>query len=375
MCLNMARLFRTVSTLVTACALLACALPRSGPTAREIRQNSELNGIPIIPVLLYTEQFSKVNAQTFLSENHNLSKNLNINELGVGDKIEITIWESAAEGLYTGSQRGAANLGVSTIDRAGNVFIPYIGNIKVAGYSAEQFRQNLMIALQNKVIDPQVTVKLIERPSKHVSIQGVVSKSGLFELSNGQNTLVSLIAEAGGTQVSPDLVEVIIERQGLQIKKSLAGIYHNPSENIELSPGDSIFLTEIKRTFSVLGASGTQSLVKFPKPELTLIEAIALSGGLQDEQANPTGVFILRTESPEVFAKLTDTTKTERTAKDYPVIYELNMKNPAAITAARQFNIRDGDTLIVSNAPYTEIRKVLSGFTTVLSVARAVATF
>ena len=98
----------------------------------------------------------------------------------------------------------------------------------------------------------------------------------------------------------------------------------------------------------------------FESQTLSAIEAIAQVGGLLAASADPTGVFVLRNEPEEVAEQVlgrNDLTGAQR------LVYVLNLTEPNGMFMARDFVIRDGDTLYVTEAPFTQWTKILSAVT------------
>jgi len=109
-------------------------------------------------------------------------------------------------------------------------------------------------------------------------------------------------------------------------------------------------------SFTALGASGTNAEVNFEGTGLTLSQALGRIGGLRDERANPKGVFVFRLEDP---ANLGSGTPIGRTTPDgkVPVVYRVDMANPASLFVAQGFPIRNRDVVYISNAPLVDFQK------------------
>ena len=142
----------------------------------------------------------------------------------------------------------------------------------------------------------------------------------------------------------------------------------NPLE-AALRPGDRIFVEEDTRSFTALGATGTQTRIPFASQKLSAIEALAQVGGLSSTLADPTGVFIFREEPAEIANALlgrNDLIGSQRFA------YVLDLTEPSGMFVGREFIIRDGDTVYVTEAPFVQWNKTLgalnSGLTTSASV-------
>lgn len=353
-----------IQLLLSGCTVL----PRSGPSRSDVYQSS-YQRIPIIPISpIFAKETNVTNLSPWIYARPLSAKQYET--LDIDDKIEIHIWENASEKLYSDNKQGASNLGPLIISGKGNIYVPYIGKVKASGHTVEQLQQKLTSCLKNKVINPQVFVEKMEGFSKRISIQGIVNKPGIFELTPGRHDLISLLAQAGGSTIPPELTEVLLERGGKKYSTTLSSLFHTTNKNIALRPKDNIVLSEISQSFTSLGATGSQKLIKFPKSELTLIEAIGLAEGLSDEMANPSHVFLLRYEQNRILDRLIPSSKA-RIEGASPVIYKLNMRHMESVFSAQQFQIRNGDILITTDAPYTNVRKVLSSLSPAIGLGRA----
>ena len=103
-----------------------------------------------------------------------------------------------------------------------------------------------------------------------------------------------------------------------------------------------------------MGATGGQSRVRFETQSLSALEAIAQVGGLSSASAN------------NVLGR-NDLRGTQR------MVYVLNLTEPNGMFTARDFIIRDGDTVYVTEAPYTQWTKLLSALTGSLATAGSIA--
>jgi polysaccharide export outer membrane protein len=92
---------------------------------------------------------------------------------------------------------------------------------------------------------------------------------------------------------------------------------------------------------------------------------------LASNVADPTGVFVFRNEPEAIAQQLlgrTDITGTQR------MIYVLDLTRPNGMFMARDFAIRDEDTVYVTEAPFTQFNKAIAAATGTLSAASAVGT-
>ncbi|MEM1102161.1 MAG: polysaccharide export protein, partial [Pseudomonadota bacterium] len=147
-------------------------------------------------------------------------------------------------------------------------------------------------------------------------------------------------------------------------------LYENPESDIALRGGDRILVEADSRTFTALGATGGQTRVPFDSQTISALEAIASVGGLNSSIADPTGVFVLRNEPQEIAAAVVgraDLVGTQRMA------YVLDLTKPNGMFQARDFAIRDGDTVYVTEAPFVTWNKTISALTGSLGSANAIS--
>jgi len=169
-----------------------------------------------------------------------------------------------------------------------------------------------------------------------------------------------MLARAGGVTVNPDIAQVTVVRGSESGSIWFDDLYDEPQSDIALRAGDRIIVEADKRSFTALGATGTQNLITFDRQAISAIEAIAQVGGLSTSAADPTGVFVFRNE-PEVIARQLvgddSLTGTQR------VVYVLDLTQPNGMFMARDFAIRDGDTVYVTEAPFVQFNKTIAALT------------
>jgi polysaccharide export outer membrane protein len=165
-----------------------------------------------------------------------------------------------------------------------------------------------------------------------------------------------MLARAGGVTIEPEIAQVTVFRGGHQAKVWFQDLYRNPSYDIALRGGDRILVEADTRSFTALGATGAQTRVVFDRQALSAIEAIAQVGGLSVNAADPTGVFVLRNEPQEIAAQVLGRNDL---IGDQRLIYVLDLTEPNGLFMARDFVIRDADTVYVTEAPFTSAMKTI----------------
>lgn len=360
-------------------ALLACVvglsacdvLPRSGPNKSEIFAGSvqeEGDAFVVAVSDRVTRATAVVPALGFGNAFTNAGV-LGSDTISAGDTLGIAIWENVEEGILT--KAGApASLEEVQVDGSGFIFIPYAGRIRAAGNSPETIRRLITEKLEEQTPDPQVMVRRLAGDGATVSITGAVGGQGVFAIERPTRTLGAMLARAGGVAVAPEIAVVKIIRGGQTGEIWYQDLFENPKLDIALRNGDRILVEADTRAFTALGATGAQTRVKFETQTLSALEAIAQVGGLNPALADPTGVFIFRNEPAEIANSVlgrTDLVGEQR------MIYVLNLTEPNGMFRARDFVIRDGDTVYVTEAPYVQWTKVLSALTSTMGAADSLA--
>ncbi|ASP20901.1 EpsE: polysaccharide export protein EpsE [Antarctobacter heliothermus] len=202
-----------------------------------------------------------------------------------------------------------------------------------------------------------------------VSLVGAVGSQGVFAIERPTRTLSAMLARAGGITIQPEIAQVTVLRGDQKGKIWFQDLYENPKFDIALRGGDRVLVEEDTRSFTALGATGTQARVPFETQVISAVEAIAQVGGLLSASADPTGVFVLRNEPAEIANQVLgrdDLIGAQR------MVYVLDLTEPNGMFMARDFVIRDQDTLYVTEAPFTQWNKVIASFTGTLGAVTTI---
>ena len=141
-------------------------------------------------------------------------------------------------------------------------------------------------------------------------------------------------------------------------------LVYEPANNIYVHPNDTIYLYREPQTFLAFGAFGNQQQIPFGTWRISLAEAVAKAGGLNDNLADPASVFIYRGETREVAEAMgIDCSKFQ--GPIIPVIYNINFRNPGSQFLATTFEMRNKDVIYVSNSVSVEATKFLTYIRTV----------
>lgn len=217
---------------------------------------------------------------------------------------------------------------VVRVSEEGRITLPLLGEVSVGNLTKFEVEKKLAgLAGEKVVLNPQVTVHILEYLSRRVSVIGAVEKPGPFELL-GRQTVLSALSDAGGlTRDAGE--EIIVLRQlpggeSAAIRIPIDGLFvqGDPKLNIVLEPGDVINVPVDKTVpIYVFGQVRSPGALQVKRSSLpTLTQAIAQAGGFTD-RANRKRVQIRRKDASgkelEIVVNVRDILKGK--LKDFPL--------------------------------------------------------
>jgi polysaccharide export outer membrane protein len=368
---------RPLLAIALAALLPACSLlPGTGPTSDAVDGNPtagvrSTTSLPyaLVDVTADTIGFlSQPNLITFKGEFPDKRSKPN-QVIGVGDVLDISIFEAAPGGLFTPGQAAGARPGnfvalpAQAVDQKGSIYVPYAGEIPAAARTIPEIQQAIVARLRNRAIEPQVVVSLNTQHSSVVSVLGDVNTPGVLPLNSVGERLLAMMARAGGPKFEAVESYVTLQRDGKRVKVLLSRVVHDPNENIFIRPNDVIFVTHEAPSFTALGALnqnvfGFNTEISFDVETLTLAQAMGKAGGLNDNQSDPHEIYVYRYEQRHFLEKLG--VDTARFVTDgIPTIYRLNLRDPSGLLLAAGFQMRTKDIMYVANAKVVDYYKLL----------------
>src|ERR1700716_2463043 len=386
------RLGSPLLAFVVAAVLPACSLlPGTGPKG-DVVENNATAGVRSSAALSYALVDVTADTIGFLSQPNLVSfkgefpdKRPKPNQVvGVGDVLNISIFEAAPGGLFTPDQSAGARPGnfvdlpAQAVDQKGSIYVPYAGEIPAAARTIPEIQQAVVARLRNRAIEPQVVISLNQQHASVVSVLGDVNTPGVLALHSVGERLLALIARAGGPKFQAIESYVTLQRDGKPVRVLLSRVVHDPRENIFIRPNDVIFVTREAPTFTALGALnqnvfGFNSEIPFDVETLTLAQAMGKAGGLNDQQSDPSELYVYRYEDRHFLEKLGPDV-TRFTFDKIPTIYRLNLRDPSGMLLAAGFQMRSKDVMYVANARVVDYYKLLLLINNTTSTVRNVNT-
>jgi polysaccharide export outer membrane protein len=99
-----------------------------------------------------------------------------------------------------------------TVDTSGNLQMPLIGAVRAAGLTSGQLSADIAERLSAEYLrNPQVTVTVTEAASQKITVDGAVTKPGVYEM-RGTTSLLQAVAMAEGPSRVADLTKVAVFR-------------------------------------------------------------------------------------------------------------------------------------------------------------------
>ncbi|WP_052322219.1 polysaccharide biosynthesis/export family protein [Novosphingobium sp. MBES04] len=142
------------------------------------------------------------------------------------------------------------------VDDAGFLQVPLVGQIKADGRGTLDVQNEIREKLAaSYLVDPKVTLSVIEPAPRYVSVEGDVGKPGVYEMTS-KMTLLAALARAESTTETSKLSTVVIQRTVNGQK--MAGRFDLPAIRGGLAPDPVIMDHDV----IVVGTSGTRVFVK-----------------------------------------------------------------------------------------------------------------
>jgi polysaccharide export outer membrane protein len=370
---------RLLGTIACALVLNACStVPGGGPTRQSVIDVGTHAGAPylLVPISDYVlHQLLRFPGPSLFGRFGDYRGPVE-QRIGVGDTVQVTVFEAAGGGLFSQTIVGANSPGshsavipAQVVANDGSITVPYAGRVRVVGQTPPQVEQTIVERLTGKAIEPQAIVTLSKNVSTSVTVTGEVVQGGRIPLTARGDRILDVIATSGGLKFPVHETFIELSRAGKTVRVPMQALLADPRENIYARPGDTLTVVRYPLSFTAVGATLRNAVVPFEAKGISLEEAIGHSAGLVDERADPEGVFVMRYEPNAVARTFPGITPEQAAMPLVPVVYLINMREPASLFLARRFAVHDKDILYVSNSPFSDLQKVFGLVGTLTSPA------
>ena len=293
-------------------------------------------------------------------------------KIGIGDTVTMTIWEAAGGGLFgtspiAGVSPGSRSVTIpeQVVARDGAISVPFADRIPVAGKSALEVQNTDRAAAGGESDRAAGDRCLTKSVSNAATVSGEVVSGSRVPLSVNGDRLLDLIALSGGAKAPVYETFVRLSPRGRHRDDPDGNARVGPGGDIYAWPGDVLTLVRIPQTFSVFGATGQNVQLSFNAERVTLAEALAKAGGLQDLRADPAGVFLFRFEPPDIVGALKAAPLATGPGGSSPIVYRLDLSDANSYFFAQRFPVEDKDIIYVANAKLNELQKFFTLLNTI----------
>jgi len=267
--------------------------------------------------------------------------------IGIHDAVQVVVWDHPEITLpAAGVMATGANSRIVKND--GTVFLPYAGELKVAGKTVSETRKLIASRLAKFVESPQVDITVVEYASQHFSVNGEVLKPGRQIITAKPINLLDGIGMAGGFTDLSDRRDVSLVREGKRYKLDMIALAAQGIDlaNIYLKDGDTLYVPDnTDQKAYVIGEVNRPRAVEFTYKGLTLTDALGEVGGVSQLFSDASDVYVVR--SADALG---------RKAR----VYHLDAASPVALVVADKFALKPRDVVFVGASDITRWNRVIS---------------
>src|SRR5580658_1911655 len=183
--------------------------------------------------------------------------------IGPGDELQVRVWGQVEADLRV------------IVDRSGQIYIPQVGQVSVAGIHYVDLEQRLKNEISKTFKNFNVTASIGRLRSIQVLVVGNARYPGTYTISS-LSTLVNAIFASGGPSPQGSLRHIQVRRDGATITDfdfyDLL-IKGDKSKDVRLLPGDVIYIPHVGPLVAISGSVNTPAIYEM-KDSSTLNELI-----------------------------------------------------------------------------------------------------
>lgn len=266
--------------------------------------------------------------------------------VAAGDVLSIVVWDHPELTAPFGSFNDAQEQG-NVVREDGSIYYPFIGAVRASGRTALEIRNEIEVRLAKYIENPQVDVRVAGYRSQRFFVSGSVQQPGTFPITDIPLTLIDAINAAGGLTDQADLFDVRLSRGN---ETNIVPLYEilfegDVSQNLVLRHGDVVHVAPNERRHAfILGEVLEPQSIPLTNRPMSLTQALATVGGIQEGRADGRGVYVIRNSKYEGVVD----------------VYQLDMSRAWALALGDQFVLEPRDVVYVSAAPITRWNRWVS---------------
>ncbi len=198
--------------------------------------------------------------------------------IGPGDLLNVVVFETPE---LSASVRVSQN---------GNVDMPVLGQLHLAGFSVTQAAAGLEEAYRTRglLLNPHVTVSETEFASQGATVLGEVRSPGVYP-TLGSRRLLDMLSLAGGVSSTAGRLVSVVHRGNPQHPHQIA-LQPTPAslhaqENPIILPGDTVIIAKAGVVYIIGDVLRPGGILVDNNERLSIIEALSLAGGMNKTAA------------------------------------------------------------------------------------------
>lgn len=272
--------------------------------------------------------------------------------IGVGDIVSVFVFDHPE--LTVPSAEGE-RAGGFLVQSDGTFSYPFIGQVEARGRTVGEIREDMIARLDKYIAEPQIDVRIASFNSQRVVVGGEVGSPTTQSITTWPLTILEAINGAGGLTEVADASRVVVRRKGESYIVNLDGFLgaQTGSTNPILFGGDVVSVPRKRREeVYVLGEVGQPATVDVSEEQVSVTQALARQGGLDQRRADASGVFVFRNEAGET------------------VIYRIDLRLPTGLVLGTRFILAPNDIVYVTRSPIQRWNDTISRILPTVSAAR-----
>ena len=321
-------------------------------------KNNDIDLIPITQELISTMHSEEIRIESAINRSLQDEMNNYTYLVGVGDVLNIIVWDHPELTIPQSGNRSAAEAG-NFVHKDGTIFYPYVGKVSVIGREVTQIRDDITRGLSTYINNPQVDVNVAAFRSQHFFVSGAVKNPQMIPVRNVPITILDALSISGGmapdadwssaTLTSNNNGELVIEAIDLSVLLEQGVL----KQNRLLKSNDVLHIprNDALKIF-VMGDVVNATTQQIGRRGMTLAEALNNVGGINEASADASGIFVLRASDSD--SKLVD-------------IYQLDISMGPRLILSTQFKLQPKDIVYVTSAPVARWNKLLAQLTSSLN--------
>ena len=332
---------------VTGCAVTSGLQTYDLPTqgAYQTDQGAQLTVVQLTQDNLPSHLLN--NIQSANSTYHLFNNKQHIYRLTAGDVLSIQLW---AYPEITPPIQDISNIKAAgyPIDPNGNVYLPLLGQVKVAGKTLAEINQYLRSQFSRYLKHPDVVVRVLSYEGRRYFVNGQVMRSGQYTLNDQPISIYTALGQAGGVNTETgDNTNIQLIRQGqtyhlnaVELEKQGLSLH-----NLLIQPNDTIFVNaKQNQKLYVMGESNKSQALTLRDQGMTLSDVLGESEGVNPYSASAARIFVMRTDL---------NTKTS-------TIYHLNLSSLGNLALANQFQMQKNDIVYIDATGLTRWQRIMN---------------